>query len=290
MPVVDAWINLNPKEVATEGWNQQTRSSLLRQFHETADVMRQGMTVDELLASMDQAGIDVGVLTTQPFVSTFDELMIACEEIAEACAAHPDRFVGSGRIDILLGHGRLKQSTDAVRRMVEEFNFRAIRVVPQVIELPPDHRDYYPAYAAAVELGVPVTINVGMPGPLRPAVVQQPILLDRVCLDFPELVIVATHMGHPWHEELLSLMIRHQNLYLMTSAWAPRYYPPAVVNFMGSSRSRGRVMFATDYPVLSMQRCADELPLLDLDPEVREEFLWKTADSVFHLGLDKSAG
>jgi len=287
MPVVDAWINLNPKEIATEGWNQQARSSLLRQFHETADVMRQGMSVDELLASMDEAGIDVGVLTTQPFVSNFDELMGACEEIAAACELHPDRFVGSGRIDILLGHGRLKLATDAMRRMVDDFHFKAIRMVPQVIELPPDHRDYYPAYTTAVELGVPVTINVGMPGPLRPATVQQPILLDRVCLDFPELVIVATHMGHPWHEELLSLMIRHQNLYLMTSAWAPRYYPPAVVTFMGASRSRGRVMFATDYPVLSMQRCADELPLLDLAPDVREEFLWKTANSVFGLGLER---
>ena len=112
-----------------------------------------------------------------------------------------------------------------MRRMVEDYSFKAIRVVPQVIELPPDYRDYYPAYSAAVDLDVPITVNVGMPGPLRPAEVQRPLSLDRVCLDFPELVVVATHMGHPWHEELLSMMVRHQNLYLMTSAWAPRYSP-----------------------------------------------------------------
>ena len=239
MPVVDAWINLNPKDVALGGWSQQARSSLLRQFHETADVMRQGMTVDELISSMDEAGVDLGVLTTHPFVSSFEELMTACEQVATVCQQYPDRFVGSGRIDVLLGHGRLKLATDAMRRMVEDYSFKAIRVVPQVIELPPDYRDYYPAYSAAVDLDVPITVNVGMPGPLRPAEVQRPLSLDRVCLDFPELVVVATHMGHPWHEELLSMMVRHQNLYLMTSAWAPRYYPEAVIKFMSASRSRG---------------------------------------------------
>ncbi len=281
MRVFDAWINLNPPDRAQSGWQLGARQSLLRQFHDTADLMRNGMTVEQLIAAMDDAGIEAGLLTNHPFVTDYQDLMEACAEVAELCQRYPGRFFGSGRLDVLLSRGSLMNVVKAVDRMVNEFGFKAIRVVPAVAELPVDHRAYYPAYTKAAELGIPITLNVGLPGPSRPADTQRVLPLDRVCLDFPELKIVATHMGSPWHHELMGLMVKHPNLYLMTSAWAPKYYPPEIVAFMKSSRSADRVMFASDFPVLSMRRAIDELPLLGLSQEQSERFLWRNAATVF---------
>lgn len=289
MKVFDAWLNLNPPERAVPGWQAGVRQSLLSQFHETADLMRQGMTVEDLIGAMDDAGISSGLLTNHPFVTGFDDLMEACSEVAEVCDRYPGRFYGSGRLDVLLAHGGLMTAVKAVERMSKEFRFKAIRVVPAVAELPVDHRAYYPVYTKAAELGLPITLNVGLPGPARPADVQRVLPLDRVCLDFPELKIVATHMGSPWHQELIGLMVKHPNLYLMTSAWAPKYYPVEIVAFMKSSRSADRVMFASDFPVLSMRRAMAELPLLKLTPAQERRFLWDNAAAVFGFEVSDEA-
>lgn len=250
--------------------------------------MKRGMTVNELVDAMDQAGVTAGLLTNHPFVTGYDDLMDACTQVAEVCKQFPGRFYGSGRLDVLLAHGSLMTAVKAVDRMANEFGFKAIRVVPAVAELPVDHRAYYPVYTKAAELGLPITLNVGLPGPARPADVQRVLPLDRVCLDFPELRIVATHMGSPWHQELIGLIVKHRNLYLMTSAWAPKYYPTEIVSFMKSSRASGRVMFASDFPVLSMRRAMDELPLLNLTPAQERQFLWDNAAAVFQLGSSDS--
>ena len=129
-----------------------------------------------------------------------------------------------------------------------------------------NHALYYPVYATCEELGVPVSINVGIPGPRVRSRCQDPVLLEDVLIDFPDLVVIGAHMGHPYEELLIEYMMKWPNLYLSNSAYLAKYMHPALVTFMGSRRGRGRVLFASDHPFLPMERAlaaARALPLSD---------------------------
>ncbi len=200
------------------------------------------------------------------------------EALAEICARHPGKLFAAPLIDP-------RQAMPTLRGMevaVNDYGVKAFRLFPASYQLPADHQLHYPIYAKAVELNVPVCINVGLPGPLMYGEVQRPMLLDRVCIDFPELVVVGAHMGSPWQAEMVSLMTKHTNLHLMTSAWAPKYYPREILDFM-KQRGKSKVLFASDFPMLSFERCVREISGLDLPRDVLDAFLFGNAARVFDL-------
>ncbi len=135
-------------------------------------------------------------------------------------------------------------------------------------------------YAKCIELDLPLTINTGIPGPVVPGECQHPLLLDRVCLHFPELKLVMAHGADPWWDVAARLMLKYPNLHLMTSAYLPKYLPPEFVHFM-NTRGAGKVIFASDHPAIPLQRCVDEARALDLRPGVLEQFLFQNAESLF---------
>jgi predicted TIM-barrel fold metal-dependent hydrolase len=93
------------------------------------------------------------------------------------------------------------------------------------------------------------------------------------------------HGADPWWDVAIRLMIKYKNLRLMTSAWSPRHLPESLLHYM---RTRGteRILFASDYPVLSMERCLGEAKALDLSDEVRDAWLHGNADAFF-FGTDR---
>jgi len=170
-----------------------------------------------------------------------------------------------------------------LERAVVQLGLRALRVIPWLWDRPPDDRLYYPLYARCIELGIPFCTQIGHTGPAMPSEPGRPIpYLDRVALDFPELVIVAGHLGHPWTDEAMGLAWKHDNLYLDTSAHAPRYYPDALVRFMATYGSE-KVLFGTNYPQLPLERCAAEARALHLSDEAMQGFLRTNALHVFGL-------
>ena len=116
-------------------------------------------------------------------------------------------------------------------------------------QYPPSDAVYYPLYTKCAELELPLCINTGLPGPPIPGEVQNPIHLDRVCVRFPELKLCMIHGADPWWDIAIRLMIKYQNLRLMTSAWSPKRLPESLLHYM---RTRGpdKVIFASDWPVL----------------------------------------
>ena len=128
--------------------------------------------------------------------------------------------------------------------------------------------------------GVPVSVNTGIPGPPMPAEPQRPLYLDEVCLFFPELVLIMAHGADPWWGEAIRLMLKYPNLYMMTSAYAPKYLPPELIQFM-NTRGQGKILFASDHPVLSFERCLSEAAELPLRDGVLEKYLRGNALSVF---------
>jgi predicted TIM-barrel fold metal-dependent hydrolase len=145
---------------------------------------------------------------------------------------------------------------------------------------PPSDAVYYPLYAKCCELDLPVCVNTGIPGPPLPAEAQNPIHLDRVCIRFPELKLCMIHGADPWWDVAIRLMLKYRNLRLMTSAWSPKRLPEALLHYM-RSRGRERIIFASDYPALSLERTLREAAHLDLPDEVRDAWLYQNGKSFF---------
>jgi uncharacterized protein len=177
-----------------------------------------------------------------------------------------------------------------LRRCVTELGFIGLRVIPWLWEAPPTDRRYYPLYAACVDLGVPFCTQAGHTGPMRPSETGRPIpYIDQVAIDFPELVIVGGHIGYPWTEEMVAVARKHENVYIDTSAYTAKRYPPELVRYMQSRGGRRKVMFGSNYPMIAPNVALEELDSLGLDDETRELFLEGNARRVFGLDGDRPA-
>ncbi|TQM68581.1 hypothetical protein FHX41_2231 [Actinomadura hallensis] len=233
--------------------------------------------VEETVAAMDAGGVDVGLISAwygpEGALVSNDEVASFVEQ------APPGRLLGIASVD-------LRKPMDAVRelrRCVRELGFRGLRVVPWLWELPPTDRRYYPLFAECVELGVPFCTQVGHTGPLRPSETGRPIpYIDQVALEFPELVIVGGHIGYPWTEEMIAVCRKHPNVYIDTSAYTVRRYPPELVRYMAEDGNH-KVMFGTNYPMIAPEHALKGLDELGLPDDARERFLEGNARRVFHL-------
>lgn len=260
--IVDGWVNLWPEAFASR-WTQKDEQQGVTQLF-GADLAR-GQGVEELVAAMDEAGVDVGVLTAG--LSDPERLHrkggFGGEDMLAVAASHPGRFLVSAVVD---RPTKPLEACARVRELATHEDFRLVRVTPLVDQYELNHRLYYPVYATCAELGIPVSINVGIPGPQVRSRCQHPELLEDVLIDFPTLTVIGAHMGHPYEALLIQYMLKWPQLHLMTSAYLATYMDPAIVRFMDSSRGRGRLLWASDHPVIPASKAlkaARELPLSD---------------------------
>jgi predicted TIM-barrel fold metal-dependent hydrolase len=198
--------------------------------------------------------------------------------VVEVCHAHPDRLRAALSVDPLRS---IRAACGAIEAAAGDPFVAAIRVIPMMSGQPINSRSYYPVYERCEGLGLPVTINVGVPGPKFRARHQDPVDLDDVCIDFPDLVIIGAHMGHPWEALLVRLMMKYDNLYLSNSAYLARYMDPTVVKYMDSSRGRHKLIFASDEPLLPMARALADAKSLPIGAEALANFLGGNAERVF---------
>ena len=227
------------------------------------------------IASMDAASVDKMLICA--WQAPHRDL-ITNDEVASFVTRYPDRLVGIGSVDI----SRPMHAVREIRRCVQTLGFKAIRILPWLCERPPIDRLFYPVYAACVELGVPFCTQIGHTGPLMPSEVGRPIYLDQVALDFPELVIVGGHIGYPWTEEALAVATKHENVYIDTSAYTPKRYPPELVRYL-KAHGRHKVLWGTNFPMLTHQKALEGLDALGLDSETQQAFLSDNAKRVFRL-------
>jgi predicted TIM-barrel fold metal-dependent hydrolase len=268
--VVDLWVNALSAGVAAAFVAEEANSGIEALF---GTDLGAGSPMGDLLATMDRCGVDVGVVTTGLSDPRLDALLEAAREsdgrlVVAAVADRPAKPV---------------EQVAALRDAAAHPLLRLVRVTPLVDQYPLNHRLYYPLYACCAELGLPVSINVGVPGPRVRSACQHPELLEDVLIDFPQLVVIGAHMGHPYEALLVQYMLKWPRLYLSNSAYLARYMDPGLVSFMGSSRGRGRVLFASDHPFLPLDRAVAAARELPLDPASMEEFLGGAAARI--LGL-----
>jgi len=244
-------------------------------------LFERGMTTEEIIDNMDAAGVDRLMLSAFGYG---DYHIIRNEEVAEICAKHPDRFTGVGTVD---PRGKPMDVVREIERLSKELGLRGLRLEPYAygdgsVGAPPNQKMYWPVYAKCVELGLPVAIQVGHTGPLLPSEAGRPIYLDEVALAFPELVIIGCHIGQPWHEEMMILAWKHPNVYVETSARAPKHWPPEFVKF-ASTYGQDKVLWATDYPLLTFDRTLKELRELGVSDEVYRKIVRDNTIRAFSL-------
>lgn len=235
--------------------------------------------IEASVAALDHAGVDFGLLSA--WYGPREGALISNDEVAGWVNAHPDRFAGIASVDI----DRPMDAVRELRRCVTELGFVGLRVVPWLWGAPPTDRRYYPLFAACVELDVPFCTQVGHTGPLRPSETGRPIpYVDQIALDFPELTIVCGHVGYPWTEEMIAVARKHENVVIDTSAYTAKRLPPELVRYMQSRGGRRKVLFGSNFPMLTPTQCLADLPTLDLDDETRHLYLDGNARRVFGLG------
>jgi predicted TIM-barrel fold metal-dependent hydrolase len=235
------------------------------------------------IAAMDAANVSFGLLSAWHGPGG---PLIGNDEVAGWVAEHPGRFAGIASVDLAKPMSAVRE----LRRCVEELGFVGLRVIPWLWEAPPTDRRYYPLYAACVELGIPFCTQVGHTGPLRPSETGRPIpYIDQVAIDFPELTVVAGHIGYPWTEEMVAVARKHENVFIDTSAYTTKRYPPELVGYLRSRGGRRKVLFGSNYPMIAPEAALAGLDALGLDAETRELFLAGNARRVFALA-DKPDG
>ncbi len=227
--------------------------------------------VSLLLQQMDRFGIEKAVVG------------VGDESATLALKTYPDRFVPSGA---LADPNDVMGSVNAIRREYEQYGIRATSVFPSGTfpQVPIDDAKMYPIYATCVELGIPIFVCAGVPGPRIPFAPQEVSRIDTVMFDFPDLVFVTRHGCEPWTELAIKLMLKWPNLYYSTSAFAPKYYPKDIIDY-AHSRGSDKVLYAGYFPMgLSLERIFSELPGVPLKDEVWPKFLYGNAARL--LGIE----
>ena len=161
---------------------------------------------------------------------------------------------------------------------------------PLVQQYPLNDKLYYPIYTACAELGLPVSVNVGVPGPQVRSACQHPQLLEDILIDFKGLTVIGAHMGHPFEALLIQYMLKWPDLYLSNSAYLAKYMDPTLVSFMDSSRGIGRVLYASDHPFLSMERATEAARDLPLSARAADAFMGGTAMRLLKLPASLQTG
>jgi predicted TIM-barrel fold metal-dependent hydrolase len=265
---IDCLVNVDMGEQKPPDWMIRVKEDTFR----AGASMLQSRELPELIDELDAQGVERAILLTRLGRTESRALRFAL--------ARPDRFaLGIGGMDLL----RPMPSLRALEAFVRDHPVAYAVMGPSFWGdgmYAPSDAVYYPLYAKCCELDLPLCLNTGVPGPPLPAEVQNPIHLDRVCIRFPELKLCMVHGADPWWELAIRLMIKYRNLRLMTSAWAPRHLPPALIHYL-NTRGQDRILFASDSPVLPIARCLGEAAELDLRPGVLEKYLRTNAESFF---------
>jgi uncharacterized protein len=266
--VVDVWAQQPTEQFMQQPW----LATLLR----WTGLESEPVSTADTLAEMDRANVSIALLSAW---HAPEGDLIPNRNVAAVVDEHPDRFRGLVSVD----PRDPVRAVAELRAVVRDHNFVGLRFVPWLWDLPPYDRLLYPLYTACVELGIAFCTQIGHTGPLRRSEPGRPIpYLEDILLDFPDLVVVGGHVGVPWIDEVIFLLDKFPNFYVDTSAYVTGRLPAALVDYMRDRRSH-RVMFGTNWPMLSATRCLRDLKELQLTADGRHRYLSGNAQEVFKL-------
>jgi predicted TIM-barrel fold metal-dependent hydrolase len=222
--------------------------------------------------------VDAETVTGRPAVRN--------EEIAEVAAANADVLIPFASVD-----PNRPNAVDEARRLIRDHGVRGFKFHPNIQAFFPNERSFYPLYEVIEEAGLPALfhtghsgIGSGLPGGggIR-LKYSNPMHVDDVAVDFPRLKIVLAHPSFPWQDEAISVALHKQQVYIDLSGWSPKYFPPQLVRY-ANTQLRDRVLFGSDYPMITPDRWLEDFAQADFKEEVRPLILKENAARL--LGLE----
>ena len=207
------------------------------------------------------------------------------EEIAEGAAANADVLIPFASVD-----PHRPDAVERVRRLTRDHGVRGFKFHPNIQAFYPNDETFYPIYEAIQEARVPALfhtghsgIGTGLPGGggIR-LKYSNPMYVDDVATDFPELAIVLAHPSFPWQDEAISVALHKRQVYIDLSGWSPKYFPPQLVRY-ANTQLRDRVLFGSDYPMITPDRWLADFEEAGFKDEVKPLILKENA--VRLLGL-----
>jgi hypothetical protein len=227
-------------------------------------------TVAVVLDNMDRFGVERAMIGVRK----------ERDDAIRALKDHPDRFFASVEVDPNGGMDTLRY----MEELNDLFDLRAFTTFPAGYATPINDKRYWPVYAKCVELEKPIFVCAGVPGPRVPMDPQRVEYLDEVCWYFPELTVVTRHGCEPWTDLAVKLMLKWPNLYYSTSAFAPRHYPAAIIDY-ANTRGADKVLFAGYFAAgLTYDRIWSDMDGVGFKDDVWPKFLRDNATRILGLG------
>ena len=213
------------------------------------------------------------------------------EDVAEKAAANSDVLIPFASIDPAKG----KVGAREARRLIRDFGVRGFKFHPSLQGFFPNDRSAYVLYEAIAEAKLPALFHTGQTGAgsgMRGGngvrlKYSNPMHLDDVAVDFPDMPIILAHPSFPWQEEALSVAQHKPNVYIDLSGWSPKYFPPILVKY-ANSLLKHKMLFGSDWPVIAPDRWLHDFDNLDIKPEVRPLILKDNAVKLLGLSAAKT--
>jgi predicted TIM-barrel fold metal-dependent hydrolase len=216
-------------------------------------------SIEDTLKDMDAAGVDKAVIVAVD-AETTHKYRVSNDLVAETVAKHPDRLIGFASVDPHKG----KQGVKEFERAITDLKLKGLKILPHLVQLDINDTMIYPLYEAAQELGVPVLFHTGTQFHAGTKIKYcRPLFVDDVAVDFPRLKLIIAHFGYPWWEEALAVVRRNPFVYFNIAGWAPKYIPDGVIRLADTALT-GKVLFGSDYPLLSRVRIIKEIKELPI--------------------------
>jgi predicted TIM-barrel fold metal-dependent hydrolase len=242
----------------------------------------QHQTVPEMAAMYRKLNMAFVVFTVD---APKEPRKITNEEVAELANKHSDVAIPFASVD-----PHREDAADIARRLIREHKVKGFKFHPSVQEFFPNDRLAYPLYEVIAEAKLPALFHTGQTGVgagtrggggIR-LKYSNPMLLDDVAADFPDMPIVLAHPSFPWQEEALSVAMHKPQVYIDLSGWSPKYFPPILVQY-ANTLLKDKILFGSDYPAIAPEKWMEEFDKLPIKPEVRPLILKQNA--VRLLGL-----
>jgi len=211
---------------------------------------------------------------------------ITNEEIAELAHKNADVAIPFASINPHRGEAGVREA----RRLIKDFGVRGFKFHPSVQDFMPNDHLVYPLYEVIAEAKLPALFHTGQTGvgagtPGGGGIrlkYSNPMLLDDVAADFPDMPIVLAHPSFPWQEEALSVATHKPQVYIDLSGWSPKYFPPILVQY-ANTLLKEKILFGSDYPVMAPERWMADFDKLPIKPEVRPLILKDNAARLLKL-------
>jgi predicted TIM-barrel fold metal-dependent hydrolase len=236
----------------------------------------QHQTVPEMAAMYRKLNMAFVVFTVD---APKEPRKITNEEVAELANKHSDVAIPFASVD-----PHREDAADIARRLIREHKVKGFKFHPSVQEFFPNDRLAYPLYEVIAEAKLPALFHTGQTGVGAGArggggirlKYSNPMLLDDVAADFPDMPIVLAHPSFPWQEEALSVATHKPQVYIDLSGWSPKYFPPILVQY-ANTLLKDKILFGSDYPAIAPEKWMEEFDKLPIKPEVRPLILKQNA-------------